>query len=100
MSVSEIFLMTNTEKSPVSYLMDPEEQFSLMKELRDRSLNMTAIYHSHPDSPAFPSARDLALAYYEDSVYVIISLMESEPDVKCFLIKEGEVSEIGISAVR
>jgi proteasome lid subunit RPN8/RPN11 len=97
MLVSEIFMMTNTEKSPVSYLMDPEEQFRIMKELRDRSQDMTAVYHSHPVSPAYPSVRDSALAFYEDAFYVIISLAESEPDVKGFSIRNREVREVGIS---
>lgn len=99
MIVSGIFPMTNTEKSPVSYLMDPEEQFGMMKELRDRSLQMTAIYHSHPDSPAYPSGKDLDMAYYEDALYVIISLIENEPSVRCFSIRNGEAREVGISVI-
>jgi proteasome lid subunit RPN8/RPN11 len=99
MIVSEIFMMTNTERSPSNYLMDPEEQFRMMKELRERVLDMTAIYHSHPASPAYPSPKDIEMAYYSDSVYLIVGLTESETVVRGFLIEDGKAEEIGISVV-
>ena len=99
MHVSEIYRMINVDSSPVSFLMDPAEQFGVMKELVSKSLWMTAIYHSHPSSPAFPSARDKELAFYEEVVYVIVSLMEIEPVIKGFSIKEGEVRGVEITVV-
>jgi proteasome lid subunit RPN8/RPN11 len=99
MIVSALYPMTNIEPSPISFLMDPAEQFGVMKELRNKSLSMAAIYHSHPCSPACPSARDKELAFYEDVVYIMVSLAEIEPVIKGFLIKEGEVSGIEIAVV-
>ena len=99
MIVSELFMVTNTEKSPVSYLMDPKEQIKVMRELRDRTLQMLAIYHSHPNSEAYPSVNDLDMAYYEDAVHVIVSLAKSGSDVRSFSIKNGEVREVGIVVV-
>jgi len=99
MLVSEIYRMINIEPSPVSFLMDPAEQLAVMKELRSKSLWMAAIYHSHPSSPALPSARDKELAYYEEVVYVIVSLMEIEPVIKGFSIKGGEVRGVEIAVV-
>lgn len=55
---------------------------------------MLAIYHSHPDSEAFPSAKDVQLAFYPDSLYIIVSLVKKEPVVKAFSIKEGDIKEI------
>lgn len=94
--VSKIFKMTNIEKSPVSYLMDSKEQFRVMKDMREKSLSMIAIFHSHPASAAYPSPRDVSLAFYEDAVYVIASLAGKEPEVKAFSIREGEIREVGI----
>ncbi len=99
MIVSEIFIMTNTEKSPVRYLMDPEEQFKMMRKLRHKSLQMIAIFHSHPDSAAYPSATDRDMAYYEDAVYVIVSLAEREPDVRGFSFRNEELYEVEISVI-
>ena len=69
------------------YAMDPGELIATMKELRATGLRLLAIYHSHPDSPAVPSATDRALAFYPDAVYVIVSLMNrSHPEIKAYHI--------------
>jgi proteasome lid subunit RPN8/RPN11 len=91
--VSKIYKMTNIENSPVTYMLDSKEQFKAMKDMRGNNLSMLAIFHSHPSSAAYPSARDVSLAFYEDVVYIIISFIEKEPVVKGFSIKEGEIKE-------
>jgi proteasome lid subunit RPN8/RPN11 len=95
--VSKVYKMSNIEKSSVSYFMDSKEQFKVMKDMRENNLLMSAIFHSHPSSPAYPSAKDVSLAFYEDSIYVIVSLSEKKPVVKGFSIREGAVKEIRIS---
>lgn len=95
--VSKIYKLTNIEKSPVSYFMDSKEQFEVMKDMRDNNLSMLAIFHSHPSSAAYPSAKDVSLAFYEDCIYIIVSLMEKEPVVKAFSIKEGNIEEITLA---
>ena len=94
--VKRIYKMTNIEKSGVSYMMEPGEQFTVMKEMRENGLEMTAIYHSHPCASAYPSAKDISLAFYPDSLYVIASLIDDEPAVKAFEIKDGTVREAEI----
>jgi len=96
-TVSEIFRMTNIKLSSVSYLMDPAEQFAMMKELREKFLAMIAIYHSHPCGPAVPSSLDIEQACYEDAVHVIVSLAEGDTIVKAFSITGGKTSEVGIT---
>ena len=92
--VTKVYPMLNSEPSPVSYFMEPKEQFRVMKELRLEGLTMLAIFHSHPQSPAYPSVKDVDLAFYEDTVYVIISLMnQQEPVIKAFTIVDGAVKE-------
>jgi proteasome lid subunit RPN8/RPN11 len=95
-ATSRLYKMANTEKSPVSYSMDPTEQFKVMKDMRTNDLSMVAIFHSHPSSPAYPSDKDVGLAFYEDSAYIIVSLMEREAIVKAFSIRERDIKEIGI----
>ena len=94
--VSELYIMGNTENSPVSYLMDSKEQFTVLKDLRGKGLSMVGIFHSHPASAAYPSPKDVSLAFYEDAAYVIVGLAEGEPDVKAFSIRQGEIIEIDI----
>lgn len=94
--VSKIYCMTNTEPSPVSYMMDPAEQFRAIKQMRDSKISMLAIFHSHPASAAYPSGKDVGLAFYDDAIYIIVSLVEKEPVVKAFSIKDGLVNEVGM----
>jgi proteasome lid subunit RPN8/RPN11 len=94
--VLRIHKMTNVEHSPVSYRLDSKEQFRVMKDMRTESLSMVAIYHSHPSSPAYPSQTDVRLASFEDSAYVIVSLLEQEPTVRAFSIRDEKIQEIGI----
>lgn len=88
--------MTNTEKSSVRYLMDPGEQFDVIRNLRSIKKEMVAIFHSHPHSQAFPSNIDVEMAYYP-VIYLILSL-EAEPDLRGFTIdrKNGHIEEIMI----
>lgn len=92
--VTAFFEMTNSEPSPVSYLMDPKEQFSAMKEIREKGLRMVGIFHSHPQSPAYPSPTDVSLAWYDDTVYVIVCLIDRErPEMRAFNIVSGSIEE-------
>lgn len=65
----------NAAPSPaVRYELDPREQVEAMRRMRKRGEELFAIYHSHPQSPAEPSATDLASANYPEALYLIISL--------------------------
>jgi proteasome lid subunit RPN8/RPN11 len=54
--------------------MDPQQLIDAMREMRARGEELFAIYHSHPDSDAVPSARDLAEDQYPQALYLIVSL--------------------------
>lgn len=92
--VKKVYRMTNIEGSEITYRIDPGEQFRIMKEMRQKGLDMVAIYHSHPASVAYPSATDVKLAFYEEPAYVIVSLAESKPDVRVYTIRNKEIKEI------
>ena len=97
--VQKVFKMKNMDTSSVSYLLEPGEQFTVMKEIRQQGLEMTAIFHSHPYTDAYPSAKDIRLAFYEDSFYVIVSLIHKAPVIKAFEIKNGFVTEVEIISI-
>ena len=90
--VSAIYPMTNTDASRDHFMMDPREQFSVVKALRSQELEMLAVYHSHPATPARPSAEDIRLARTPDISYVIVSLVDSSaPELRSFRISGGGV---------
>ncbi len=105
-AVEKVYCMTNAKPGPDYYEMDPEEQFRVMKDIRDSGLELIGLFHSHPTGRAYPSGVDVAQAYwpgtelpnYPDAAYVIVSLMDREnPVVRGFSIEEGRVTEVGLS---
>jgi [CysO sulfur-carrier protein]-S-L-cysteine hydrolase len=97
---TELFQMTNAERSPVIYRMEPAEQLRVFNEIDRNGLDLVGIYHSHTRSPAYPSSTDVSLAYYAEAVYLIVSLQDmAEPDLRGFRINDGKVTEIGLELV-
>jgi len=95
--VEKVYTLTNADPSPVSYLIEPAEQFLAMKEMREKGLSMVGIFHSHPQSPAYPSERDAGLAYYDDASYLIVGLSDIDrPELRAYRISGGLVAETHI----
>ncbi len=86
----------NSSETPSSrFLLDAEGQLKAMKEMRDRGETLFAIYHSHPTSPAEPSATDLELAAYPEALYLIISLdTEGVLEMRGFRLNDSGTVEI------
>ncbi len=98
-TVHRLYKMTNVDKSSDHFMMDPKEQFSVVKEIRRAKLEMLSIYHSHPASPARPSAEDIRLALTPGVAYVIVSLQSRQADAKAFLIEDTKATQIPLSIV-
>ncbi len=91
--------LTNLDKAADHYSMDPQEQFTAIREMRAMGLKLAGVYHSHPATPARPSAEDIRLAHDPEISYLIISLADAEPAVKSFGIRGGVVSPQEITVV-
>jgi len=93
----EIYPLTNVERSPVLYRADSAEMFRAIRDMEERDLELTAIYHSHTRSPAYPSSTDVAQAYYPDAVYLIVSLRDRDrPELRGFTIRDAKVEEVSL----
>lgn len=93
------FELTNIDAAPDHYTMDPAEQFATMRQIREAGLQLVAVYHSHPETPARPSVEDLRLAYDPNTIYVIVSLMAGVEPIRAFKIQQGVDSEVPIEVV-
>lgn len=92
--VSKVYLITNVDNSPEHFSMDPREQFSAIKDMRNNGWVLLGNFHSHPKSPSRPSEEDKKLAYDTETSYLIMSLMETAKEVlKSFKIQGSLVKE-------
>jgi proteasome lid subunit RPN8/RPN11 len=89
----KVYPARNTAASPLKYELDPLEQFRIQNEIDESALELGAIYHSHTRSEPYPSQTDINLAFYPDSLYVIVGLASEPPEVRAFAIRDGDVQE-------
>jgi proteasome lid subunit RPN8/RPN11 len=59
-----------------SFEIDPQLRFDIMRELKDTSEDIVGHFHSHPNGPAHPSARDLEQAWEPALIWVITSIKD------------------------
>ena len=91
-AVGKAFELRNTEESSIRYSMSPIEQLRVFKEMDKESLEMIAIYHSHPHTIPFPSEIDVKMGFYPQVSSIIISLKEEKnPMVKGFRIRKEAI---------
>lgn len=93
--VEKIYPMENVAETPaICYMMKPAELLKTFKEIQDENMELLAIYHSHTGTSAYPSARDLELAFYPEVTHLIVSLQDADrPEIHGFKINENEIAE-------
>ncbi|MFO0876354.1 MAG: M67 family metallopeptidase [Gemmataceae bacterium] len=74
--------LVNALASPTEYLSDARSMFEAHRDMTKRSLDVLAVYHSHPASAPIPSRKDRAQNYSEEVVNLIISLTTTPPLIR------------------
>jgi proteasome lid subunit RPN8/RPN11 len=94
-TVQTILPGRNIHGTPMkAYFLDPREQFDFIKSLRKQKLELLAIYHSHPDTPPYPSATDMELAYSTEVYNLIVSFTgTNQPLVRNYHYRQGKALE-------
>jgi [CysO sulfur-carrier protein]-S-L-cysteine hydrolase len=96
----KVYRARNAAASPLRYELDGMEQYRLQTEIEDEGLDLGAIYHSHTRSDPVPSQTDINLAFYPESLYIIVGVKDRDaPDVRAFRIVDGQVSEAELAVV-
>ena len=90
----EVHRARNKAASPLRYEIDGMEQYRLQTAIEDAGLDLGAIYHSHTRSDPYPSQTDVNLAFYPDSLYVIVGVKDRDrPQVRAYAIVDEQISE-------
>jgi [CysO sulfur-carrier protein]-S-L-cysteine hydrolase len=85
----------NTAASPLRFEIDGREVLGLIEAIERDDLELGAIYHSHTRTDPYPSQTDVNFAANWPGVeWVIVGLADGEPEVRCYLIEDGEIREV------
>lgn len=80
------------------FLLDPAEQLSTMKTMREKGEELFAIYHSHPTAPAIPSTDDITMNAYPNALYLIISLnTKGILEMRGFKLQANQYTEVELA---
>ncbi|TBV80695.1 MAG: M67 family peptidase [Desulfobulbaceae bacterium] len=93
------FELTNKDAAPDHFTMDPAEQFAAIRQMRADGLQVAAVYHTHPETPARPSEEDVRLAHDPGLVYVIVSLVPGVDPIRAFKIDQGTVVKLPLEVL-
>ena len=92
-TVSEVFLTKNIEESPVNFTISNEQLIEGYKIAEEKKVDVIGIFHSHPNSEAYPSNTDKKFMQSNPVAWVIYSGVNK--DFKAYLL-ESEIKEIPI----
>ena len=92
-TVKEIFLTENIDKSPINFTISNEQLIKCYKTAEEKKIEVVGIFHSHPNSEAYPSDTDKKFMYSNPVVWVIYSGITNE--FKAYLL-ESDIVEVSI----
>ena len=90
---------TNVERSRVRFTVSPREHYAAIRHAESRGWSIGGSFHSHPDSAAFPSARDISGALDPNWLYLVVGMGNGFPEVRGFRIREYIVDEVALLEV-
>lgn len=71
--VKEVFLTKNIENSPINFTISNEELIRAYGEAEKKNLDVSGIFHSHPDSAPYPSPTDTKYMEINPVPWIIFS---------------------------
>lgn len=92
-TVMDLFLTENIEKSPVNFTISNKQLIEGYKIAEEKHMEVIGIFHSHPDSEAYPSNTDKKFMQSNPVVWVIYSGINK--NFRAYFL-ESEIVEIPI----
>jgi proteasome lid subunit RPN8/RPN11 len=87
----------NVFASRKRFEIEGKELLRTIDEFEQEGWDLGAIYHSHTHTAPHPSQTDINFAAnWPGLEWVIVGLAGEEPEVRCFMIEEARVREVGL----
>ena len=87
--VLDIFLTDNIEESPVNFTISNEQLIEAYKIAEDKKIEVIGVFHSHPNSEAFPSNTDKKFMQSNPVVWIIYSGINK--NFKAFILESDSI---------
>ena len=91
--VLDLFLTENIEESPVNFTISNKQLIEGYKVAEEKKMDVIGIFHSHPNSDAYPSNTDKKFMLSNPVVWIIYSGINK--NFKAYLL-ESDIIEITI----
>ena len=91
--VLDLFLTENIEKSPVKFTISNQQLIEGYRIAEEKNMDIVGIFHSHPDSDAYPSSTDKKFMQSNPVVWIIYSGINK--NFRAYLL-ESDIIEIPI----
>ncbi len=91
--VSEVFLTKNIEESPVNFTISNEQLIEGYKIAEEKRVEVIGVFHSHPNSDAYPSNTDKKFMQSNPVAWIIYSGINK--NFKAYFL-ESDITEISI----
>ena len=91
--VKEVFITKNIEESPMNFTISNEQLILAYNMAEEKRMDIVGIFHSHPNSEAYPSETDRKFMSINPVVWVIYSGLTD--DFKAYML-ESDILEIPI----
>ena len=91
--VSDLFLTENIEKSPVNFTISNKQLIEGYNMAEEKKIKVIGIFHSHPDSEAYPSNTDMKFMQSNPVIWIIYSGMNK--NFRAYYL-ESDIIEIPI----
>ena len=93
-TVKELVLTENTAKSEVIFTISPDKEFEVDQKAKKSNMEIVCIFHSHPESEAYPSETDKKFMRVNPFPWIIYSGKTEE--MNCFILEDENVKQISI----
>ncbi|MDC0202911.1 M67 family metallopeptidase [Candidatus Nitrosopelagicus sp.] len=93
-TVKELVLTENTAKSKVTFTISPDKEFEVDQKAKKSNMEIVCIFHSHPESEAYPSETDKKFMRVNPFPWIIYSGKTEE--MNCFILEDENVKQISI----
>tara|TARA_X000000368_G_scaffold226749_1_gene178970 strand:- start:141 stop:545 length:405 start_codon:yes stop_codon:yes gene_type:complete len=93
-TVKELVLTENTAKSEVTFTISPDKEFEVDQKAKKSNMEIVCIFHSHPESEAYPSETDKKFMRVNPFPWIIYSGKTEE--MNCFILEDENVKQISI----